>query len=139
MTHCINQVFLSLMIDFVLAKSVEVLGEMLHYAAFNLGLHCLPKYSATCVKLPLSKRQKIAFHDQLLLNAGQKYCRMLQREHSAILSTFIKLSFSIKTFVLSISKRLLKTGFTVHSKESLVYKWLRLKKYINTELSLLEY
>ena len=36
-------VFLSLMIDFVLAKSVEVLGEMLHYAAFNLGLHRLPK------------------------------------------------------------------------------------------------
>ena len=34
-------------------------------------------------------------------------------EHSAILSTFIKLPFSIKTFVLSIFKRPLKTGFTV--------------------------
>ena len=139
MTRCINQVFLSLMIDFVLAKSVEVLNEMLHYAAFNLGLHYLPKYSATCVKRPPSKRQKIVFHDQSLLIEGQKYCRMLQGEHSAILSTFIKLSFSIKTFVLSIFKRLLKTGFTVHSKESLVYKGLRQKKYINTELPLLEY
>ena len=29
------------------------------------------------------------FQDQLLLNAGQKYCRMPQEEHSAILSTFI--------------------------------------------------
>ena len=29
------------------------------------------------VKRPLSKRTKIGFQDQLLLNAGQKYCRML--------------------------------------------------------------
>ena len=34
-------------------------------------------YSKTCVKQPLSKRQKIGFQDQLSLNAGQKYCRML--------------------------------------------------------------
>ena len=37
--------------------------------------------------------------DQLSLNAGQKYCRMLQGEHSAILSTFIKLPIVIKIFV----------------------------------------
>ena len=42
--------------------------------------------SKTCVKQPLSKRQKIGFQNQLSLNAGQKYCRMLQGEHSAILS-----------------------------------------------------
>ena len=60
------------------------------------------RYGKTCVKWPLSKRQKIGFQGQLLLNAGQKYCRMLQGEHSAILSTFIKLPFVIKTFVLSI-------------------------------------
>ena len=59
-------------------------------------------YSKTCVKQPLSKRPKIGFQDQLLLIAGQKYCRMLQGEHSAILSTFIKLPFVIKIFVLSI-------------------------------------
>ena len=40
---------------------------------------------------------------------------MLQREHSAILSPFIKLPFVIKTFVLSIFKCWLKTGFTVLS------------------------
>ena len=56
-------------------------------------------YSKTCVKQPLSKRTKNGFQDQLSLNAGQKYCRMLQGEHSAILSTFIKLPFVIKTFV----------------------------------------
>ena len=54
------------------------------------------------VKRPLPKRLKIGFHDRLSLNAGQKYCRMLQGEHSAILSTFIKLPFIIKIFVLSI-------------------------------------
>ena len=56
---------------------------------------------------------KNGFHDQLLLNAGQKYCRMLQGEHSAILSIFIKLPFVIKIFVLSIFEWPLKTGFTV--------------------------
>ena len=53
-------------------------------------------YSKTCVKQPLSKRQKIGFQDQLLLNAGQKYCRMLQGEHFTILLTLIQLSFVIK-------------------------------------------
>ena len=38
---------------------------------------------------------------------------MLQWEHSAILSTFIKLPFVIKIFVLSIFEWPLKTGFTV--------------------------
>ena len=39
---------------------------------------------------------------------------MQVKEHSAILSTFIKLPFSIKTFVLSVFKWPLKTGFTVY-------------------------
>ena len=46
---------------------------------------------------------------------SQKHCRMLQGEHSAILSTFIKLPFVIKIFVLSIFEWPLKTGFTVDS------------------------
>ena len=58
-------------------------------------------YSKTREKRPLSKRPKIRFQDQLLLNAGQRYCRMLQWEHSAILLTSIKLRFVIKIFVLS--------------------------------------
>ena len=59
-------------------------------------------YSKTCEKRQLTKRPKIGFQDQLSLNAGHKHCRMLQGEHSAILSTFIKLPFVIKIFVLSI-------------------------------------
>ena len=58
--------------------------------------------------------------EQSSLNAGQKYCRMLQGEHSAILLTFIKLPFSIKTFVLSIIKWPLETGFIVLTKISIV-------------------
>ena len=59
------------------------------------------------------KRLKIGFQDPLLLNAGQKYCRMLQGEHSAILSTFIKLPFVIKIFVLAIFEWPFYTGVTV--------------------------
>ena len=39
---------------------------------------------------------------------------MIEGEHSAILSTFIKLPFAIKTFVLSIFEWPLKTGLTLH-------------------------
>ena len=69
-------------------------------------------YSKTCLKRPLKKNRKIGFQYPLMQNAGQKCCIMLQGEHSAILSTFIKQPFSVKTFVLSISKWSLKTGFT---------------------------
>ena len=71
------------------------------------------EYSKTCVKGPLSERPQIGFQDQYMLNAGLKYCRMLQEEHSAILLTFIKLPFVIKIFVLSIFEGPFYTGFTV--------------------------
>ena len=71
-------------------------------------------YSKTCLKRPLKKKTKIDFQDRLLLNAGQKYCRMLQDEQSAILSTFIKLPFVIIISVLPIFKWPLKKDFTVH-------------------------
>ena len=59
------------------------------------------KYSKTAVKRLLPKRPQIGFQDQLSLNAGQKYCRMPQWEHSAILSTFIRLPFTINFLFLS--------------------------------------
>ena len=79
------------------------------------------RYRKTCEKRSLSKRPKIVFQDQLSLNAGQKYCRMLQGEHSAILSTFSKLPFVIKIFVLSISEWPFYTGFTVCHKGTALY------------------
>ena len=68
----------------------------------STSLNLVFVYNKTCVKRPLSKIPKIWFQDQLSLNAGQKYCSMLQAEHSAILSTFIKLPIVIKIFVLSV-------------------------------------
>ena len=66
------------------------------------------------------RRPKNVFQKRILLNAGQKYCRMLQGEHSAIFSTFIKLPFAIKTFqalfCLLLSGRLRQVSiFSVHS------------------------
>ena len=80
----------------------------------HILLMILSYYSKTCVKQPLSKRLKIGFQDQLSLNAGQKYCRMLPLEHSAILLTLIKLPSFIKIFVLSIFEWPFYTGFTVY-------------------------
>ena len=60
------------------------------------------KYSKTCLKRSLKTKAKIGFQDRLSLNAGQKYCRMLPLEHSAIVSAFIKLPFVINIFALSI-------------------------------------
>ena len=69
--------------------------------------------SKTCLKLSLKKNTQIGFQVDCRLMQVKKYCRMLQGEHSAILLTFIKLPFAIKTFVLYIFKWLFKTGFTV--------------------------
>ena len=71
------------------------------------------QYDLYSIILPLSKGSKIVFQDLLKLNAGQKHCRMLQREHSAILSTFIKLPFIMKTFVSYIFEWPFYTGFIV--------------------------
>ena len=47
-------------------------------------------YSKTCLKWPLKNRQNKDLNDKMLLNEDQKYCRMLQEQHSAILLTCIK-------------------------------------------------
>ena len=75
-----------------------------HVLSFLVRTHVkhTMKYSKTCVKRPLLKRLKTWFQDQLWLNAGQKYCRMLPLEHSAILLTCMKLPIVIKIFVLCI-------------------------------------
>ena len=79
--------------------------------------------------LPTEPRLSHNYEDRLSHNAGQKYCRMLQGEHSAILSTFINLPFVIKIFVLSIFERSLKTGFTVLS----VFILLSVTEYCPTQ------
>ena len=101
----------------------SVRGDIFALYVFN--------YNKTCVKQTLSKRSKIGFQDQLSLHAGQKYCRMLQGEHSAILSTFTKLPFVIKTFVLSIFEWPFYTDFTV-CKNLLSFRPFSTDQRINT-------
>ena len=94
-----------------MAKSLcRLLMYVYHAPVANFSCR---KYSKTCVKRPLSKRPKIGFLDQLSFNAGQKNCRMLQGEHHAMLSTFIKLPFVTKIFVFSIFEWPFYTGFTL--------------------------
>ena len=81
---------------------------------FGRGKIQWQRYSKTCLcKTATLKKTKNGFQDQLLLYAGEKYCRMLQGEHSAILSTFIKLPFVIQIIVLAIFEWQFYTGFTV--------------------------
>ena len=79
----------------------------------NYRLSMKNLYSKTCLKRALKKKTKIGFQDRLSLSGGQKNCRMLQGEHSTILSIFIKLPFVINNFVLPVFEWLLKTGFSV--------------------------
>ena len=55
----------------------------------------------------------IGLENQLSLNAGPEYCRILHGEHSAVLSTFIKLPFVIKIFYLSIFEWPFYTGLII--------------------------
>ena len=55
-------------------------------------------------------------------------------EHSAILSTFIKLPFVFKTFILSIFEWSLKTGFTVLSRAVLYESSISVIKAWDSEL-----
>ena len=86
-------------------KKTLLVVYLLQIKAKILFLTKIQEYSKTCVKRPLSNRQKIGFQDQISLNAGQKYHR--------ILLTFIKLPFVTKTFVLSIFGWPFYTGLTV--------------------------
>ena len=89
-------------------------------------------YSKICVKNPLSKDQKLVFKTNYRLMHVRKYCRM----HSAILSTFIKLPFVIKVFVLSTFEWQFYTGFTVQSnetQENIVYNVYLKKLYFTCE------
>ena len=64
------------------------------------------------------RRPKIGFPDRLSLNAGQKYCRMLQESILQYFRPSLNYHMSVKTFVLSIFEWPLKTGFTVVSNQA---------------------
>ena len=73
-------------------------------------------YSKTCIKKGHSQKdQKLVFKTNYSLMQVKSIA-----EHSAILSTFIKLPFGIKIFVLSIFEWPFYTGFTVRFSHSLI-------------------
>ena len=75
------------------------------FSVADFDFYYIDYNSKTCLKQPLKKNTKIVFQYRVLLNDSHKYCRMLQEEHYAIRSAFIKLSLPFyKTFVLSIIK-----------------------------------
>ena len=81
------------------------------------------QYSKTCLKRPLKNNTKIGSHDRLSLNAGQRYCRMLQGMHSAIISTFIKEPFVINILVLSTYKAADQSTHRFTIWKTLRYSW----------------
>ena len=46
---------------FYLSKHADP-DEMQPYAAFHLGLHCLPKYKCTCLSVSKMKRVKVCIY-----------------------------------------------------------------------------
>ena len=66
-----------------------------HTRLFNTNITVKPVLSGHS-----KRRPKVGFQDRLLLNAGRKVLQNAPGEHSAILSTFIKLPFIFKPFVL---------------------------------------
>ena len=110
-TKCLSEhtvkILPCLTMPFWQAASVQIL-ELYHILCY-----CTVSYAKTCVKRPLSKRRKIGFLDQYRL------MQVKSKAESAILSTFIKLPFVIKIFVLSIFEWPFYKGFTVyyHRKE----------------------
>ena len=114
MTCCLLSLLMFLAI---IANNMDLRGEQSDHGSYCFAVMKKTSLKCTTVKRVLSghsKRRKTYFQDRLSLNAGQKYCRMLQGDHSAILWTFIKLPFVIKIFVMSIFEWPLKTGFTVY-------------------------
>ena len=71
------------------------------------------KYSKTCLMRPLKKKTKNWFSRLIIAYCRSNVLQNAPREHSAILSTFIKLPFVYKIFVVSIFESPLKTGSTV--------------------------
>ena len=78
-------------------------------------------YSNT--RLKLKKKPKLGFKTDYRLMQVKSIAECSEGEHSAILSTFIKLPFPIKIFVLSTFKWLLKTGFTVFNNILVTSAW----------------
>ena len=81
---------------------------------FSINLGWSIVYSITCLKPPLKKLLNIGFQDRLLLNAGQKYCRMLQESILQYFRPSLSYHISLRPLFCLFFEWPLKTGFTVY-------------------------
>ena len=72
-----------------------------------------PTTNKTCVKLPLSKRPKIGFQDQLSLNAGQKYLISYHLSLRSLFCLFLNGSFT-QVLLYLVSCAIINTCSTLH-------------------------
>ena len=95
------------------------------HSFFSIRRNPSPNTVGPVLKGHTKRISTFGFQARISLNAGQKYCRMLQGELSAILLTYIKLSFVLKTFVMSICEWPLKTVFVYTNMCFLLYPWFK--------------
>ena len=97
-------------------------------------------YSKPVLSDHSKRRPKLVSNTRFPLNACQKYCRLLQGEHSAILLTFITLPFAKNIYFLSIFEWSLKTGYTEREMADIIYLYYKcifffhFKKLCNTRV-----
>ena len=86
--------------DYSMMKGQSIWKPQYDMDHFETGArHSDVKHCKTCLKRQVKKKIKIGFQDQLSLNTGQKYCRMLQ--YVMVLNNVTKFrQILIKTFQL---------------------------------------
>ena len=93
---------------------------------YGLDLSILSSFTENlCKTATLKKDQKLVFKTNYRLMQVKSIAecsKMLQGEHSAIVSTFIKLPYVIKIFVESIFEWPFNTGFTVVNSHACLIK-----------------
>ena len=67
-------------IEVILTHHWQIMQKQVRHCFLS---DCVLHYSKTCLEGPLKKKIKNGFQDRLLLNAVQKYCRMLQGDSSS--------------------------------------------------------
>ena len=99
--------------------------SLLLYAVYNTVKPVLSGHS--------KRRPTIGFLRQIITKCRSKVLQNAPREHSAILSTFIKLPFVFKTFVLPtcIFEWPLKTGFTVNHNDMVYILEVRIIQHLH--------
>ena len=91
------------------SAAVVIAALMVKYKISNVK-----QYSKTCLKQPLKRRPKIGFQDRLSLNAGQKFCRMLQESILQYFRPALSYNRTLRHLFFPIFEWPLTSGLTVY-------------------------